>query len=133
MGYRPERSALCTRRGLCLCPRSQAFKKQIPGYQRQPPRHPRRSAARRHCVAEIVVKGARTSLLAPGGSATPRDRKESWSRRHDGLGDAGLIEPQIMSSSARETPTAARVYVKRTELQRITAARNRRQFVERGS
>jgi hypothetical protein len=56
--------------------------------------------------------------------------------RHGGmteLGDAGLTEPQIMSLSAHETPDAARVYVKRTELQRVTAARKRRQFVERGT
>ena len=49
------------------------------------------------------------------------------------LGDAGLTEPQIMSWCAQETPAPARVYVKRTELQRVTAARKRRQFVERGS
>ena len=56
--------------------------------------------------------------------------------RHGGmteLGNAGLTEPQIMSLSAHETPAAARVYVKRTELQRVAAARKRRQFVERGS
>lgn len=54
--------------------------------------------------------------------------------RHGGmteLGDAGLTEAQIMSLSAHETPAAARVYVKRTELQRMAAARKRRQFVER--
>jgi hypothetical protein len=48
------------------------------------------------------------------------------------LGDGGLTEPQIMSLSAHETPTAARVYVKRTELQRMSAARKRRQFVDPG-
>jgi hypothetical protein len=53
------------------------------------------------------------------------------SRRHDGTGRCR--EPQIMSLSAHETPAAARVYVKRTELQRVTAARKRRQFVERSS
>jgi hypothetical protein len=56
--------------------------------------------------------------------------------RHGGmteLGDAGLTEPQIMSSSAHETPAAARLYVKRRELRRVTAARTRRQFVERGT
>jgi hypothetical protein len=56
--------------------------------------------------------------------------------RHGGmteLGDAGLTEPQIMSLSAHETPAAARVYVKRTEVQRMAAARKRRQFVDRGA
>jgi hypothetical protein len=55
--------------------------------------------------------------------------------RHGGmteLGDAGLTEPQIMSLSAHETPAAARVYVKRTEVQRMSAARKRRQFVDGG-
>src|SRR5262249_54871346 len=55
--------------------------------------------------------------------------------RHGGmteLGNAGLTEPQIMSLSAHKTPAAARVYVKRTEVQRMSAARKRRQFVERG-
>jgi hypothetical protein len=54
--------------------------------------------------------------------------------RHGGmteLGDAGLTEPQIMSLSAHETPAAARVYVKRTEVQRMAAARKMRQFVDR--
>jgi hypothetical protein len=45
------------------------------------------------------------------------------------LGDAGLTGLQIMSLSAHETPAAARVYVKRTEVQRMAAARKRRQFV----
>ena len=48
------------------------------------------------------------------------------------LGDTGLTEPQIMSLSAHETPAAARVYVKRTEMQRVAAARKRRQFAEGG-
>jgi len=48
------------------------------------------------------------------------------------LGDAGLTEPRIMSWCAQETPAPARVYVKRTELQGVAAARKRRQFVERG-
>jgi hypothetical protein len=55
--------------------------------------------------------------------------------RHGGmteLGDAGLTEPQIMSLSGHQTPAAARVYVKRTEIQRMSAVRKRRQFVERG-
>jgi len=54
--------------------------------------------------------------------------------RHGGmteLGDAGLTEPQIISLSAHETVAAAPVYVKRTEVQRLSAARKRRQFVER--
>ena len=33
------------------------------------------------------------------------------------LGDAGLTEAQVMALSAHETPDAARLYVKRTEVQ----------------
>lgn len=56
--------------------------------------------------------------------------------RHGGmteLGDAGLTEAQVMALSAHETPAAARIYVKRTQLQRITAARKRRSFIERSA
>lgn len=56
--------------------------------------------------------------------------------RHGGmteLGDAGLTEAQVMALSAHETPAAARIYVKRTQLQRITAARKRRGFIERSA
>jgi hypothetical protein len=49
------------------------------------------------------------------------------------LGDAGLTEAQVMALSAHETPAAARIYVKRTQLQRITAARKRRGFIERSA
>jgi len=53
--------------------------------------------------------------------------------RHGGmteLGDASLTESQIMALSAHETPEAARIYVKRTESQRLTAARRRREYVK---
>jgi len=53
--------------------------------------------------------------------------------RHGGmteLGDAGLTEQQTLSLSQHRTPEAARLYVKRTEHQRTTAALKRRQFVE---
>ena len=54
--------------------------------------------------------------------------------RHGGmteLGDAELTEQGIMSLSGHKSPEAARVYVKRTEKQRVAAARKRRQWVER--
>ena len=53
--------------------------------------------------------------------------------RHGGmteLGDSDLTEQQIMALSTHATPQAARVYVKRTEAQRKTAARKRRLFIE---
>ena len=52
--------------------------------------------------------------------------------RHGGmteLGDAELTEAQVMSLSAHKTPDAARIYIKRTEQQRITAARKRRLWI----
>ena len=49
------------------------------------------------------------------------------------LGDAGLTETQVMALSAHETPAAARIYVKRTHLQRVAAARKRRSFIERSA
>ena len=53
--------------------------------------------------------------------------------RHGGmteLGDADLTEQGVMTLSGHKTPQAARLYVKRTERQRISAARKRRQWVE---
>lgn len=53
--------------------------------------------------------------------------------RHGGmteLGDAELTEQGIMALSAHSTPDAARGYVKRTERQRLAAARKRRAWVE---
>jgi DNA polymerase III epsilon subunit-like protein len=54
--------------------------------------------------------------------------------RHGGmteLGDAELTEQEIMTLSTHATPDAARIYVKRSERQELTAALKRRDFVER--
>ena len=54
--------------------------------------------------------------------------------RHGGiteLGDAGATESEIMSASMHKTPQAARLYVKKTEAQRLQAGRKRRTYVER--
>ena len=51
--------------------------------------------------------------------------------RHGGmteLGDAEATEQEIMSASGHRSPEAARVYVKRTEKQRMAAVRKRRQL-----
>jgi hypothetical protein len=45
------------------------------------------------------------------------------------LGDAELTEQGVMALSMHKTPAAARLYVKRTERQRASAARRRRDFV----
>ena len=53
--------------------------------------------------------------------------------RHGGmteLGDAELSEQGVMALSGHKTPQAARLYVKRTELQRKRAALKRRAWVE---
>ena len=53
--------------------------------------------------------------------------------RHGGmteLGDADLTEQQIMTLSTHATPAAARIYVKRTELQEQAAAAKRRDHVD---
>ena len=54
-------------------------------------------------------------------------------RRHGGmteLGDAEVTEQRVMALSGHRTPEAARLYIKRTEAQRIIAARRRRAWVE---
>ena len=53
--------------------------------------------------------------------------------RHGGmteLGDAELAEQGVMALSGHKTPQAARLYVKRTDRQRVTAAVKRRRWVE---
>lgn len=46
------------------------------------------------------------------------------------LGDAGAMEAETMASSMHKTPNAARLYVKRTEQQRSSATKKRRQLIE---
>ena len=46
------------------------------------------------------------------------------------LGDAELAEQGVMALSGHKTPQAARLYVKRTELQRARAALKRRAWVK---
>jgi hypothetical protein len=52
--------------------------------------------------------------------------------RHGGLtelGDSGVTEQEGMAASMHKTPQALRLYVKRTEGQRVSAARKRRVYV----
>jgi hypothetical protein len=56
--------------------------------------------------------------------------------RHGGmteLGDAELTEQEIMSVSGHLTPESARLYVKRTERQRLTAVSKRRRWVKKSA
>ena len=69
----------------------------------------------------------RTTVLVLGNHVT-RD-----ACRHGGLtelGDAGATEFEGMAASMHKTPQALRLYVKRSEAQRVTAARKRRRLVE---
>jgi hypothetical protein len=53
--------------------------------------------------------------------------------RHGGmteLGDAELAEQGVMALSGHRTPEAARLYLKRTDHQRVRAAAKRRAWVE---
>jgi hypothetical protein len=45
------------------------------------------------------------------------------------LGDAGATEAETMAASMHKTPQAARLYVKRTDVQRIAAAKKRRALI----
>lgn len=78
-------------------------------------------------VAQTLIREARKA--AGLGSHVTLD-----ACRHGGmteLGDADLTEQQIMALSAHRSPEAARGYIKRTEAQRLAAARKRRAWVER--
>jgi hypothetical protein len=45
------------------------------------------------------------------------------------LGDSGVTEQEGMAASMHKTPQVFRLYVKRTEDQRVSAARKRRAYV----
>jgi len=47
------------------------------------------------------------------------------------LGDAQLAEQGVMALSEHKTPQAARLYMKRTEIQRLAAAAKRRKWVDK--
>jgi hypothetical protein len=56
--------------------------------------------------------------------------------RHGGLtelGDSGVTEQEGMSASMHKTPQALRLYIKRTEAQRVAAARKRRARIAAGA
>ncbi len=79
-----------------------------------------------HVYAQRRVREAR--IAANLGSHVTLD-----ACRHGGmteLGDAELTEQGVMTLSGHKTPQAARLYVKRTEHQRMRAARKRREWVD---
>lgn len=80
---------------------------------------PHRAAARATIDEALLVK------------YSPDFAFPTW--RHGGmteLGDAEFAEQGVMALSGHRTPQAARLYVKRTEHQRVRAAAKRRSFVE---
>lgn len=80
-----------------------------------------------HSYAKRVVREARRRAGLP-------EHVTLTACRHGGmteLGDAQLTEQGVMALSGHRTPEASRLYVKRTETQRLAAARKRRAWVER--
>ncbi len=96
-------------------------------------------------VLHVARKGAKKGQAAPYGFFRARAIVRHARRaaglpehvtldacRHGGmteLGDAGLTESEEMASSGHTTPEAKRRYVKRTEAQRLAAARKRRNWL----
>jgi hypothetical protein len=78
-------------------------------------------------VARAVVRQARRLAGLPSHVTLDACRHGGMTE----LGDADLTEQQIMALSAHRSPDAARGYVKRTDIQRLAAARKRRAWVER--
>lgn len=81
----------------------------------------------------FLLRTARNRVRAAARKAALPDRLTLAACRHGGLtelGDAELTEQGVMALSGHRTPEAARLYVKRTETQRASAARKRRAWVE---
>jgi len=77
----------------------------------------------------FTLREARTRVRKAARAAKLPDWLTLAACRHGGmteLGDAGATEAEIMASSGHRTPDAARLYVKRTEAQRLNAARKRK-------
>jgi integrase len=80
-----------------------------------------------HSYAKRIVREARRAAGLP-------EHVTMTACRHGGmteLGDAELTEQGVMALSGHRSPAASRLYVKRTEAQRIAAARKRRAWVEK--
>lgn len=79
-----------------------------------------------YSYARRLVREARAKAGLPGHVTLTACRHGGMTE----LGDAELTEQGIMALSAHTTPDAARGYVKKTERQRLAAARKRRAWVE---
>lgn len=79
--------------------------------------------------APFTLREARARVRKAARAAGLPDWLTLAACRHGGmteLGDAGATEAEVMASSGHRTPDAARLYVKRTEAQRLSAAKKRR-------
>ncbi len=79
------------------------------------------------------IRDARARVREAATNAKLQNDLTLASCRHGGLtelGNAELTEQGVMALSGHKTPQAARLYVKRTETQRVTAARRRRAWIE---
>lgn len=104
----------------------------VPVVMLQPQRGPKDASGRRparlysESYADNLVQKARTEAGLPS-------HVTFAACRHGGmtlLGDASVTEQGVMALSGHRTPNAARIYVKRTEKQRLAAARQRRDYLE---
>lgn len=86
-----------------------------------------------HPARPFTLRYARERVREAAQTAGLPDDLTLAACRHGGLtelGDAELTEQGVMALSGHKTPQAARLYVKRTEEQRVTAARRRRAWIE---
>lgn len=80
-------------------------------------------------AAPFSLREARSRVRKAARAAKLPDWLTLAACRHGGmteLGDAGATEAEVMASSGHRTPDAARLYVKRTDAQRLSAAKKRR-------
>jgi len=81
----------------------------------------------------FLLRTARNRVRDAARAANLPDHLTLAACRHGGLtelGDAELTEQGVMALSGHRTPEAARLYIKRTETQRASAARKRRAWVD---
>jgi len=84
----------------------------------------------------FLLRTARNRIRAAARAAKLPEDLTLAACRHGGmteLGDAELTEQGVMALSGHKTPDAARLYQKRTETQRASAARKRRAWVARNA
>jgi hypothetical protein len=121
-----------------LFPEIEAFIARVPRFgvpmvlipDRETPKLKKRTPAHSYTFyyARKTVRAARRKAKLP-------EHVTLAACRHGGmteLGDAEITEAGVMSLSGHKTPDAARLYVKRTEVQRAIAARRRRAWIETG-